>query len=631
MIILAGCITIIYSFYMNTYLSLRQRAYGYIVFVFFATLCSILISLRYAIYMPLPSAWYAWLYAICAYIGQMTILTLVYALCIAPCILIPIHSIRRICIVFFFSLALAVLIIDTIVFSLYRAHINKVVMDLYFVGHAVEIPNSTLFTIYGVYCFVACALYFLLAYCERTATRKYVRRIYIIITLHIICFLGANISHAWAVAFGYQPVTLITRYLPLYMPLRANTAFVHIGITDRAHIAKNKGVHLQEQGSVRYPKHTIQTHDINAPINIVWIVIDSLRFDTCTATITPNITRFAQKGIVFTNHHSTGNATRAGIFGLFYGIPATYWHAFLANQTPPLLITRMQDLGYDIQIFSSASTTMPEFHQTVFASIPNLTPGAQGKNKMERDIAITQSWCSWFATRDTTRPFFSYVFYDAVHGGGTYPSDYPVSFGNTTDDINYVTLGNSFDIAPIFNRYKTAAHFVDSLIAKILNTLEASNILDNTLVLITSDHGEEMNDNKKGYWGHNGNFTAVQTHVPLIIVPPRVPTLHNVHPPTYRTSHEDIAPTLLATYLGVENPIEDYSTGINLFAHTYERPFFVIASYAMYGIVSPDHIIEVNRYGSYEVRDHTNTPKIDIKPDFTQIRDVLAQIHSFYR
>ena len=581
--------------------------------------------------MPIPDSLYTWLYVICAYSGHMTILTILCALCISPCLLISINFIRRLFIAIFFSLAAAVLIIDTIVFSLYRAHINKIMMDLYFVGNAVDIPQSTIFTIYLVYAVLTSLLYFLITYAERKATRIRARKGIRMLLIFIVFYLIANIIHAWAVAFGYQRITLVTRYLPLYMPLKANSAMVQLGITDRESIANNKEVQLREEGILLYPKEEIHTRHINNPPNIVWIVIDSLRFDTYNAIVTPNMYTFGKQGISFPNHHSTGNATRAGIFGLFYGIPATYWHAFLANQTPPLLITRMQELNYDIQILSSASTTMPEFHQTVFASIPNLSPGAQGKNKMERDIAITQDWLTWFKNRDTTRPFFTYLFYDAVHGGGTYPSEYPVSFGDTLTNINYVTIGNSENTAPIFNRYKTAAHFVDSLIGSVIQQLEESGVLDNTLVLITSDHGEEMNDNRKGYWGHNGNFTAPQTHVPLIIIPPRSRPLQESPYVTHRTSHEDIAPTLLSTYLGVENPIKDYSTGINLLQQKHEREFFVIASYAMYGIVSHDHIIEVNRYGGYEVLDLSNTPIPHKNPNFTRIREALLQIHSFYK
>lgn len=631
MIIIVIALLMIYKVDMNRYFSQRQRIQGYSIFVCIATLCSIIISLRYAFFMPTPQTWYTWLYVLCAYIGQMSLLTLACSLLIFPCVFISIHFIRRLIISIAFSILASVLLIDTIVFALYRVHINKILMDLYFVGNAVEIPSNTLFTVYILYTIFACAIYVVLFYCERKAKQRSFRSSIFVLFACILCLCLANILHAWAVAFGYQPITLVTRYLPLYTPLEANSAIVQLGITDKESITRNTCPELNVHGTLHYPKKPIRTQHVENPPNIVWIVIDSLRFDTYNEIVTPNIYTFGKQGISFPNHHSTGNVTRAGIFGLFYGIPATYWNAFLENQTPPLLITRMQELNYDIQILSSASTTMPEFNRTVFSSIPHLSSGANGKNKMERDIDITQSWLTWFANRDTSQPFFTYLFYDAVHGGGIYPSDYPVSFGETLDNINYVMIGNSDNYEPIFNRYKTASHFVDSLIGEVIRTLEESGVLENTLIVITSDHGEEMNDNRKGYWGHNGNFTSAQTHVPLTIIPPRsMPLEKNLTPPS-RTSHEDIAPTLLATYLGIENPTEDYSTGINLFHSTKEREFFVIASYAMYGIVSDKEIIEVNPYGSYEVLDIFNTPKPNITPNFVYIRESLSQLYSFYQ
>jgi hypothetical protein len=50
-----------------------------------------------------------------------------------------------------------------------------------------------------------------------------------------------------------------------------------------------------------------------------------------------------------------------------------------------------------------------------------------------------------------------------------------------------------------------------------LDLLDKYDIDDNTIVIITADHGQEFNENKLNFWGHNGNFTKYQTQVPLII------------------------------------------------------------------------------------------------------------------
>ena len=48
---------------------------------------------------------------------------------------------------------------------------------------------------------------------------------------------------------------------------------------------------------------------------------------------------------------------------------------------------------------------------------------------------------------------------------------------------------------------------MDDLIGKVINQLKNKGLLENTIIIITGDHGQEFNDNKKGYWEHGGNFS----------------------------------------------------------------------------------------------------------------------------
>lgn len=82
--------------------------------------------------------------------------------------------------------------------------------------------------------------------------------------------------------------------------------------------------------------------------------------------------------------------------------------------------------------------------------------------------------------------------------------------------------------------------------------------MENTLIVITGDHGEEFMEN--GRWGHNSTFSDEQIRVPLVLwVPGR-----ERHEETLRTSHMDLLPTLLPL-LGVQNPAHQYGIGHSLF------------------------------------------------------------------
>lgn len=109
--------------------------------------------------------------------------------------------------------------------------------------------------------------------------------------------------------------------------------------------------------------------------------------------------------------------------------------------------------------------------------------------------------------------------FDAPHGYD-FPPNFEPKYEPMLKEVNYLKLNNDTDPAPFFNRYKTSVRYVDSMAAKVLDKLKESGDLDNTLVIITGDHGQEMNDNKLNFWGHNSNFTDAQVNVPFAIFGP---------------------------------------------------------------------------------------------------------------
>ena len=64
-------------------------------------------------------------------------------------------------------------------------------------------------------------------------------------------------------------------------------------------------------------------------------------------------------------------------------------------------------------------------------------------------------------------------------------------------------------------------------------------MLDDTLVVVTSDHGEEFQE--CGYWGHTSNFAPPQLEVPFLMAGPGVAPGRETRP----TAHVDLPATLL--------------------------------------------------------------------------------------
>ena len=67
------------------------------------------------------------------------------------------------------------------------------------------------------------------------------------------------------------------------------------------------------------------------------------------------------------------------------------------------------------------------------------------------------------------------------------------------------------DIVPIKNRYINSVHHLDAQFGRIYDYLKQHQLLENTIVIMNGDHGEEFME--KGFWGHNSTFAVSYTHL----------------------------------------------------------------------------------------------------------------------
>jgi hypothetical protein len=314
-------------------------------------------------------------------------------------------------------------------------------------------------------------------------------------------------------------------------------------------------------------------------------MLDAWRYDMLSENLTPNIHHFSKEAIVFKNHFSGGNCTRFGVFSLFYGINSYYWHQFLSERQSPVLIDTLQKIGYDFKIITSANCNNPEFRSTAFVTIPEaISDDHDGTNAETKDPEVTRKFLEWIQSREQqkeTKPFFSFLFFDAPHGPYSYPDNFD-HYKPSNRSPNYMTVGKK-DAVALKNSYQNAIKFNDHLTGQIIKSLKDTKLIDNTIVIITADHGEEFYES--GFIGHNSAFTTEQTKVPFIMyVPDR-----NPEEITYMTSHMDVVPTILDLF-EITTPHEKYSQGSNLLngkGHDYA----VISSWDTCSVRTTDHII----------------------------------------
>jgi len=71
------------------------------------------------------------------------------------------------------------------------------------------------------------------------------------------------------------------------------------------------------------------------------------------------------------------------------------------------------------------------------------------------------------------------------------------------------------DLAYVMARYDGCINYVDDMVARLVDRLRELGVYDRTMIIITSDHGEEFMDH--GLLGHGNAPYEVMVHVPLLI------------------------------------------------------------------------------------------------------------------
>jgi hypothetical protein len=527
-----------------------------------------LLGLRYLADYAWPADTIARIYTVSAFMSHFALLAIApWLLLILPLTLLaprrPLVIAASVCLG---AVLLAAVLVDSLVFAEDRFHVSAL---------ALAILGWSTWSFAVLYLAIFLALCALLA---RSTWARFARSsgralAGVLAGLVLVPYLAAQMLHIWADATYYVPITSLTPYLPLFWPWSARDAFVWAGIVDADSARKAS---LLEQlgagttGLLHYPLSPLRcAHPARLP-NILVVGLDAMRPDAVDPRIAPNIERFARRALRFEQHWSGGNGTRVGLFALFYALPPTYWREFYSERRSPVLIDELQAAGYQLRIFpGNPPDKIVGLDRTAFRNVPEADLVAT-----KGDAEIAEGWIRWLDRRDPARPFFGFLFFESAPGGCR--KEYP--------QVTEVRAGAS-QMEQRRACYDTAIHFADAQAGAVLDDLEQRGLLDSTIVIVTSDHGQEFDENGLGFHGHGSSYSGYQLHTPFIVHwPGKEPGVV-----ARRSSHNDVAPTLLTDVLGCANPASDYSSGGNLFSGP-EWDWLVAASYTGFAVVEPRQV-----------------------------------------
>lgn len=273
------------------------------------------------------------------------------------------------------------------------------------------------------------------------------------------------------------------------------------------------------------------------PPNIVFILIDTLRRDRLTPygyrrNTSPEIARaLAARGTVVDEAYSQAPWTLPSVVSLMTGrYPGEVLGSDVASFAIPrgveTLAEKLEKLGYATGGFLANPTLhvgagFERGFQTFYAP-----PGDPEWMRRHAD-ELNRHAIPWLLARQG-RPFFLYAHYVDPHD----PYENPEIVGNQSafdaglysgpvagDWVHGIYAGKlqladpARDAAHIGALYDSEVHYADRYVGELLAALDPR-VLARTLVVLTADHGEELDDH--GGWKHGQTLYEEQIHVPLI-------------------------------------------------------------------------------------------------------------------
>ncbi|OGT34386.1 MAG: hypothetical protein A3C44_05450 [Gammaproteobacteria bacterium RIFCSPHIGHO2_02_FULL_39_13] len=543
---------------------------------------------------PIPHSFLASGFYAIAYISQNFLFAGMLGIVLLPLFLTNLSDRLKIILAIIpVGLALFFTFMNAKVYAFWRLHVNGTLLRMYFSkgggSQVFEVCDTMYWWIFLVASAFLITTILTVVLARALRNHTYLKKNYLL----LVAIYG--IAQMSFITLSVQDNMRIAQYatkVPYFYDL-SWARFIH----QKAKTISNElKITLNQPSALHYPLHSLRYHFPAQPLNVLLIVVDTLRYDMINPTNMPNVYRFAQHADWFLDNLSGGDCTKPGIFSLFYGIPATYWSQAKRHSQGSIVIRAFQANHYHLGLFASAPLLSPKFDKTVFATVKHFQTITPGKTPIDRDIKITEQMENFLNKQTVTHhPFFGFLFYDAPHAYNALTLTHPFK---PIGYLNYFSIDNETSPKPFYNLYQNAVLVDDALIEKIFHALKKDNLMKNTVVIITADHGQEYNENKNNYWEHASDFSKYQVRTPLIMAwPNRAPKMIYA-----QTTHYDLAPTLLKRVLGVSNPVGDYSVGDDFFSK--KQPLFTLAgNYSYFALITENKIMLFHASGLYRFTD----------------------------
>lgn len=577
-------------------------------FAFFNIIAAMLIGTRYITQSPWPETLLGQFYLLVSWVGHFGFLVFaLYLLILFPLtFVLPTQRLFRLISVLFATTGLTVLLIDTQAYQTINLHLTPVVWELLFSDEksAISADLQHLFIVLPLIFFLQLGLSEWVWKKQRKLTHKHVGRP--LAAVFFVCFIVSHLIYMWSDAYFYNPVTSQRANFPLSYPMTAKSFMEKHGLLDREEYLKRLEANEKSVDLVRYPLEPLTFNRRGNNLNVLLISVNNLRLDRLSAEQMPSTYEFAKGNLSFTNHYSSSN-DGYGIFGLFYGLPTSYASSIKAQGSAPIFLDVMQEHGYQFGLFSGNGFSEPLYREVIFRE-QKLATQLEAEKDLERsDLHAVAAWAEWLATQ-AKAPWFSYIEVTEL------------------DNIAAKSVSSASDASDKFkNAYDEALLLADGTLKRIFDIIEAQQLSDNTIVIITSNHGSEFNETKTNSWGANSNYSRYQLQVPMVIHwPGKLPAQFD-----QPTSHLDLSVTLLQELMGVSSNPADFSSGRNLFDES-KRRWILAGDSKEIALITANQTTVIDKFGNFKLYDEAYQRIRDDSPKLPVLMQGLTELQRFY-
>ncbi|HXH74623.1 MAG TPA: DUF3413 domain-containing protein [Bacteriovoracaceae bacterium] len=401
-----------------------------------------LVALSYFQTKIFPSSALGLLYYIVTLVGHYGLLTAVlYFVFYMPVVcLFPNYYFTRLWSMTLIVLSMFLIFVDSLVYGLYRFHINNFILDLIVDGAAKD-----MFKLHpSIYIIGSTILLAVMGYIwvsgERTwrsMQRKFSNpndNWYLVLIGFLV--LTSHLMHIYGDAYAIRKITRHAPQFPLYYAATGKGVLGDVGMKPEKADAADHG-----RRDFKYPSEKMQCSGYNN-YNILMITVNDWKAGGLNVIDTPLLSHYMDHGLSYQAHRSGSTSVKGGIFTLLYGLTEVFMKPATLDHVSPVFLDELQNKQSEIGIFSEFSFEQYDLQRSAFVNLPLVKPSTN----------INEDWRGFLETylsNQSGRPFFGFLAFSSPVG-------------------------------------------IDQKVAEIIEGLHAKNMIKKTIILITGTNGEKI-------------------------------------------------------------------------------------------------------------------------------------------